>query len=95
MPPSIREIHNQTITEGDNLTLICQASGGPSLVVSWITPDGQPVMRNVLTLINVTRNHTGEYRSEATDDCGSTSQTINVDVECEYTFAALKLVNIY
>ena len=95
MPPSIQKIDNQTKTKGNNITLTCPASGDPPLKVFWIKPDGQRTTTNVLTLINITKSEAGEYRCEATNDCGSTLQTINVEVQCEYTCATLKLVNIY
>lgn len=77
------------------MTLTCQASGDPSLAVSWIKPNGQHVTTNVLKLTNITRGEAGVYRCEATGDCGSVSQTASIDVQCEYTCTTLKLVNTY
>ena len=82
-PPNIQTIENQTLTEGGDMTLICLASGGPSLVVSWIKPNGQRATTNVLTLINIKRSEAGEYRCVATSDCGSVSHTTGVEVQCE------------
>lgn len=65
-PPAIQAIENQTLTEGGNMTLTCLASEGPSLVVSWIKPDGQHVNTNILKLITIKRSEAGEYRCVAT-----------------------------
>ena len=65
------------------MTLTYLASGDPSLVVSWIKPDGQRVNTNVLKLINIKRSEAGEYRCVATNDCGSVSRTTGVEVQCE------------
>ncbi|XP_022793689.1 hemicentin-2-like [Stylophora pistillata] len=81
VPPSMQEIDNLTITEGNDVTLICHASGDPPLEVFWIKPDGQRAAKNVLMLPNITRNETGEYRCEATNDCGTVSWTASVDVQ--------------
>nr|XP_058956773.1 peroxidasin homolog [Pocillopora verrucosa] len=82
-PPAIQAIENQTLTEGGNMTLTCLASEGPSLVVSWIKPDGQRVNTNILKLITIKRSEAGEYRCVATNDCGSVTHTTGVEVQCE------------
>lgn len=65
------------------MTLTCLASEDPSLVVSWIKPDGQRVNTNILKLINIKRSEAGEYRCVATNDCGSVTHTTGVEVQCE------------
>ena len=65
------------------MTLTCLASEGPSLVVSWIKPDGQRVNTNILKLITIKRSEAGEYRCVATSDCGSVTHTTCVEVQCE------------
>ncbi|XP_022793275.1 hemicentin-1-like [Stylophora pistillata] len=81
VPPSIQEIDNQKITEGNNVTLTCQASGDPPPETFWIKPDGRRVTKKVLTLTNITSNETGEYRCEATNYCGNVSRTASVYVQ--------------
>lgn len=77
------------------MNLTCQAPEYPPSKVFWIKPDGQYAATNVLMLINITRGEAGEYRCEATSDCVNTSQTTYVEVQCEYTCATLKLVNLF
>ncbi|PFX17681.1 Peroxidasin [Stylophora pistillata] len=81
VPPSIQEIDNLTITEGSDMTLTCQISGDPPLEQFWIKPDGQRATTNVLTIKNITNGEAGEYRCEATNDCGTVSRTACVDVQ--------------
>ncbi|XP_022793282.1 fibroblast growth factor receptor 2-like [Stylophora pistillata] len=81
VPPSIQEIDNQTIIEGNDVTLTCQASGDRPLDVFWIKPDGQRITTNVLTITNITRGQAGEYRCEATNNCKNVSRTASVDVQ--------------
>ncbi|XP_078379817.1 hemicentin-1-like isoform X2 [Oculina patagonica] len=78
---SIASIQNETVTEGDNVTLSCQASGTPHPMVSWFKPDGQRVDASQLMLTNISRNEAGEYRCEASNECGNASQTTTIDVQ--------------
>ena len=43
MPSSIQAIDDKNVIEGDNVTLICNVSGMPTPMVSWMTPDSQRV----------------------------------------------------
>ena len=83
MPSSIAPIQNETVTEGDNVTLSCNASGTPTPMVSWIKADGQRVNGSELVLTNINRNETGEYRCEASNECGIATETALVDVQCK------------
>ena len=40
VPSNIESIQDQDVTEGDNLTLTCSATGVPQPKVSWIKPGG-------------------------------------------------------
>ncbi|XP_022803126.1 hemicentin-1-like [Stylophora pistillata] len=90
VPPSIQEIDNLTITEGSDMTLTCQISGDPPLEQFWIKPDGQRATTNVLTIKNITNGEAGEYRCEATNDCGTVSRTACVDVQFKPENVTLK-----
>ncbi len=83
VPSAIQPIQNKTITEGGNVTLSCQATGTRQQTVSWFKPDGQRVDGSDLALTNINRNETGEYRCEASNECGNASQTATIDVQCK------------
>jgi len=83
VPPMIHPIQDKTITEGDSVTLTCNASGIPSPIVSWIKVGSDMSMFNVgeLELSNVARSEAGEYRCEASNECGSASETARIFVQ--------------
>ena len=58
-------------------------------MVYWITADGQHVHGSELVLNNIHRNRTGEYRCEASNECGNASETLYIHVQCEYFFKVL------
>ena len=80
---SIQAIQNKTATEGDNVTLSCNASGIPSPMVSWFKADGQRIDQRELVLRNISRSEGGEYRCEASNECGNASETATIDVQCK------------
>ena len=50
----------------------------------WINvASGQGTNSSVLKFTNVNRNEAGEYRCEASNDCGSAVEAVNVTVLCE------------
>ena len=84
----------ETISEGENLTLVCNATGNPAPTLSWIR-DGSPVEtsgrisisddKKQLTITNVSRTDSGEYRCVANNSLGNeTSNVATVDVQCKY-----------
>ena len=84
VPSTIDPIQNETVTEGGSVTLSCNASGTPTPMVSWIKADGQHVNGSELVLTNINRNEAGEYRCEASNECGNASQTAHIDVQCKF-----------
>ena len=83
VPSSIQPIQNKTATEGDNVTLSCNASGIPPPMVSWFKADGQRIDQSELVLRNISRSEAGEYRCEASNECGNASETATIDVQCK------------
>ena len=84
MPSSINTIQNQTLVEGNRLTLTCQASGIPSPSVSWIrVGDGQLTNSNELVITSINRSEAGEYRCEASNECGNASESAVIVVQCK------------
>ena len=88
---------NQTVQEGDNVTLLCDATGNPKPTISW-TIDGLTVNITVhprisltsdnkqLTVRNVKRtdsNH--QYRCRANNSVETiTTVDASLNVQCEY-----------
>ena len=85
---------NVTTTEGGNLTLSCNATGNPVPKISW-TKDGSPISSNSrislsqddkqLTITNVNRTDSGEYRCVADNSLGNdTSNAAKLYVQCKW-----------
>ena len=84
MPASIQSIEDQFIIESDNASLFCNASGTPQPTVFWINvASGQRTNSSVLEFTNINRSEAGEYRCEASNECGSASEAVNITVQCK------------
>ena len=84
MPASIRSIEDQFIIESHNTSLFCNASGTPQLTVFWINvASGQRSNTSLLEFTNINRSEAGEYRCEASNECGSAVEVVNITVQCE------------
>lgn len=81
MPSSIPALQDQSATEGDNVTLSCPVSGMPPPVVSWMTPNGQRHSGNMLELTSINRSEAGEYKCEASNECGNATKTASIHVQ--------------
>ena len=81
MPSSIPALQDQSATEGDNVTLSCPVSGMPPPVVSWMTPNGQRHSGNMLELTSINRSEAGEYKCEASNECGNATRTTRIHVQ--------------
>ena len=90
--------HPQSVakTEGDNLTLSCNDTANPIATISW-TRNRSPVDtshnssrirfsadKKQLTITNVNRTDSGEYRCVASNELGNdTSNAAKLDIQCE------------
>ena len=84
---TIQPLLNETTIEGGKLNLSCNASGTPPPVVSWVRiGTGQRFDGHVLALTNINRSEAGDYRCEASNDCGNESKTTTIHVKCKYNF---------
>lgn len=84
VPPAIQPIQNVNITEGENLTLLCNVTGIPSPMVSWIKVKGDMVTnKNELVFTNISRTQAGEYKCDASNQCGNASETATIEVQCK------------
>ena len=84
VPASIQPIRDQFVVEHRNTSLICNAPGTPQPTVFWIkVASGQRTNSSVLEFTNISRSEDGEYRCEASNDCGRAVEAVNVTVQCE------------
>ena len=83
------------VTEGDNVTLSCNASGNPVPSISW-TRNGSLLNSSVprisfgpesrkLTIMSINRADSGEYRCVADSSVGNdSSEAATLDVKCKF-----------
>ena len=84
MPASIQSIEDQFFIESHNTSLFCNASGTPQLTLFWINgASGQRTNGSLLKFTNINRIEAGEYRCEASNECGSASEAVNITVQCK------------
>ena len=83
VPSNIEAIQGQNVTEGNNLTLTCTANGMPQPNVYWTKPGGQRVAKRVLEFVNINRNEAGEYKCEASNECGNATEMATINVQCK------------
>ena len=78
---------NVMAVEGSTVVLVCTAEGNPTPHVAWIAPNGTVLQNRTtdtnLTLPNVSRHSSGTYQCNATNELGSDSATVNLDVWCK------------
>ena len=94
VPSSIQAIGNKMVTEGDNVTLMCSASGIPPPMVSWMKPDGQRHSGYMLNVVNINRSQAGEYKCEVSNECGNATETSTIDVQCKFVDRLLYLLSL-
>ena len=71
--------------EGHNLTVICNASGIPAPMVTWIKVYSGDMTTggSELLFTNISRREAGEYRCYASNECGNASETATIEVQCK------------
>ena len=92
---------SEDIKEGGNVTLSCNSTANPLPTTLW-TKDESPVTNNsrvnfsvvnkVLTITNVNRKDSGEYRCVASNKLGNdTSEAAELNVKCEFIALSFKI----
>ena len=92
---------SEDIKEGGNVTFSCNSTANPLPTTLW-TKDESPitndsriifsVVNKVLTITNVNRNDSGEYRCMASNKLGNdTSKAAQLNVECEFVGLSFKI----
>ena len=85
------------------MTLSCNAAGNPVPTISW-TKDGSRISNNFrislspdnkqLTVTNVSRTDSGEYRCVANNSLGNdTSNAATIDIQCKLSESAKSTEN--
>ena len=90
---------SDNIIEGNNITITCEATGIPLPTIVWTvngrvlmsdsvnTTTGNGVVLRVtdtLTIMNVSREHTGVYTCSANNSVGSDNSNITITVQCKF-----------
>jgi len=90
---SIQPIDKQTVLEGDSLTLSCNASGIPPPMVTWLKVGSSDMSTNgrELMFTNINRKEVGEYRCEASNECGNATDTATIEVQCKFNVLKILL----
>ena len=103
VPAKIHQIRGeQTVLEGGNLQLTCEASGKPEANITWTKEKtgnhGNSVLQEgkVLTITKVSRNDSGTFNCTAYNGFGEAdSQTVLVDVTCEYALKKILTIVLH
>ena len=66
------------------MTLMCNVSGVPLSMVSWMTPNGQCFSGYKLEVENVSRSEAGKYKCEGSNECGSVTELATINVHCKF-----------
>ena len=84
-PPSVERVPKITVEEGRHVTKECKVTAGtPSPTFFWkIVDTSEVIYGKLLTIINIRRNQSGEYKCFASNTCGSDSSTMFIDVQCK------------
>ena len=93
---------NQTKIEGDDVTFSCSATGNSAPTFNW-TKDGSVLTagsrislssdRKQLTITNVTRQDSGQYVCEATNNVTTVpSNSATLNVQCKITYYNYSLI---
>ena len=79
---------NQTVNEGSNLSLFCNATGKPAPNITWtrVSEDEVLFIGNPWHIININRTYRGTYRCIADSGVSNpVNSAISINVLCEYT----------
>ena len=88
----IKVSQDQTVREGSDLQLFCEASGSPAPNINWTMAFRNGSESEVLhrgptwNMVNITRTNLGTYRCTAYNGAGNAdSYVVNIDILCKNT----------
>ncbi|PFX15229.1 Hemicentin-2 [Stylophora pistillata] len=81
VPPSVKQMKIEPITEGDTVEMYCNATGSPNPTVKWTKGENVVSDNSSLMIENIRRNEAGDYRCTANNTCGNASTAVYVDVQ--------------
>ena len=92
----MEQLLNVTVEEGRNITKECNVtSGTPSLnVFLKNVKTGHLTEGKLLTIINIRRNQSGEYRCIVNNTCGKESTGMFIDVHCKKLYVFTRPSNV-
>ena len=81
---SVNQIGNQTVVEGDSVSLNCNAMGPPYPCIAWSKTGGGVVSHDRwLNITNITKAEGGQYQCFANNTCGSDFKFTSINVQCK------------
>ena len=93
----MEQLLNVTVEEGRNVTKECNVTAGtPPLNVFFKNiKTGHVTIGKLLTIINIRRNQSGEYRCIVNNTCGNKSTTMFINVQCKIIHMAFFDTSLY
>lgn len=87
VPPSLTtKPSDQTVTENQEVTFKCTATGNPTPTVKWVK-DGKTVTEGDILRFKANRTHSGKYWCTAENGLSITVNTsAYLDVQCKFTW---------
>lgn len=84
VPASVNQIYNETVVEGDSVSLKCNAMGFRAPIVAW-SKIGVGVIRQDrwLNITSITKADMGQYQCFANNTCGIDVKVTNIKVQCK------------
>ena len=96
VPAGLEQIQNVKVEEGRNVKKECNVTSGtpPLNVFCKDVKTGQVIKGKLLTIINIRRNQSGEYRCIVNNTCGKESTGMFIDVHCKKLYFFTRPSNV-